>query len=320
MAPQPTDPTAADRAAAMAQPEVDTLAQLVRDLLASWTKLWVQLFGDVRTLPGAAPAGENRSSERFGLSPDAGAAPSHIDFPAVWTGAVDDGLAEIIDAMDRAAESVHRDVPAAPTARPLAYRKQRVRAALAPSSVAKRGFLAVQEALMQPTHLATEIEGAVSDVLVQEHTEAMRAQLRERGSAWRLIWVSERDACVRCLAYNGHTVAEGEDFPGGHTFGPEWPSVTEQPDLSGPGADMHPHCRCELQLIHAGDVERTADALKREALRSVAKGWARESEGDSVRVAAAKRLLASPAVLPKSVLAETRRRLKAPQKFRRAVP
>lgn len=63
-----------------------------------------------------------------------------------------------------------------------------------------------------------------------------------------------------------------------------------------------------------------AEALKREARRSVAKGWALESESDTVRTAAARKLLDGNADLPKSVVAETRRRLRAGKGFKRRVP
>lgn len=62
-------------------------------------------------------------------------------------------------------------------------------------------------------------------------------------------------------------------------------------------------------------------ALKREAARSVIKGWALESEPDSVRRDAANRLLQrGGAGLPKSVQARARRQVASEGKFKRAVP
>jgi hypothetical protein len=144
--------------------------------------------------------------------------------------------------------------------------------------------------------------------------------------------VPERDACVRCLAYAGlHiTPADGQLFPGGRTWGPQWKSVIGRPDFSGPGwrkpdpdlpgVGMHPHCRCELRVVRKTNVRSLADGLKREAQRSAAKGWARPTEGDTVRVAAAKHVLNAATVLPQSVVDETRRRLRRPKTFPRAVP
>jgi len=136
---------------------------------------------------------------------------------------------------------------------------------------------------------------------------------------------------VRCLAYQGLwvTPAAAQLFPGGRTWGPRWKSVISRPDFRGPGwretesgehEGSHPHCRCELRVVRRANVHLLAAGLKREATRSAAKGWARPTEGDSVRVAAAKHALNSAIVLPKSVTAEARRRLGKPDGFARAVP
>lgn len=306
----------------MATPELAALPMVTTRVLRRLTRLWVAFWGSVRVLPS--------SSLLPGLADVAGSptrrepgAPA-IDFPPEWTDAVDDGVAEIIEAMERAADSTRRHVETAPVQRPLAYRRERVRAAVAPGRVAKQGFAAVQEALAQPARLVEDVRTAVSGDLVLTHTEEMHDEARRRGGDWVLVWVAERDACVRCLAYQGWHVLPGSKFPGGLTFGPLWRSVVDRPPLLGPGwldgDGSHPNCRCELQLIRLRDLAPTADALKREARRSVAKGWARPTEGASVRVVAAQRLLAGAANLPKSVVDETRRRLKRPGSFRRGVP
>lgn len=338
---EPTDPTAPALAAAMATPELAALPVITARVLRRLTGLWVQLFGSVRMLPGAERQaqpnrraagrvgnlgereGEARESRPIAVPQDRGPA-APIDFPPEWTTAVDDGVDEIITAMERAAESTRRHVETAPVQRPLAYRRDRARRAVAPSEVRKRGFATVQEALAQPARLAEDVRTAVSGDLVLTHTEEQHAEARRRGGDWVLIWVAERDACVRCLAYAGEHVIPGAKFEGGRTFGPRWPSVIGRPPLLGPGwfdgEGSHPNCRCELRLIRLRDIAGPADALRREARRSIAKGWARPTEGSNVRVVAAERLLAGAANLPKSVVAETRRRLKKPGSFRRAVP
>lgn len=328
-APTPREPTAAAELAAMDQPEFEMLGQVTAAVLKKLTQLWVRLFGGVRVLPSEAAAGAQSGRTRVRTASTQPAAP---DFPPEWTDAVDEGLTEIIDAMDAAADSVHREVPAARTNRAAAYRRERARAAVAPSKMAKRGFAAVQEALAQPALLTQDVWTAVVDTLVLEHTEAQRAEARRRGPGWGLIWVCERDACVRCLAYAGLYGGPDEEFPGGLTFGPAWPSVVDSPGGWGPGMSTvtdadgiprgfpHPRCRCEVQVIPLADAEPMADALKREARRSVAKGWALESESDSVRTAAARKLLDSNANLPQSVVAETKRRLHAGTGFKRRVP
>jgi len=346
--PQPTEPWAPIEAAAMAQPEFAIMTATTAAVLRRLTRLWVVLYGSIGTLPGTgqnsrSPLGRSAGAALTGIAPalrsgaggpvTAGGetpAPS-IDFPPIWTDAVDQGVQEIIDAMDAAADSVTREVPAADVERAKAYRRERVRRAVAPSKIAKRGFAAVQEAIAQPAKLENDVRGAVVGELVADHTEQQLEQATSLGDEWVCIWVAERDACVRCLAYQGLyvTPATGQLFPGGRTWGPRWKSVIGRPDFRGPGwretADgehegSHPHCRCELRVVRRTKVRLLAAGLKREAERSAAKGWARPTEGDTARVAAAKHVLATKATLPRSVVEETRRRLRTPKTFPRRVP
>jgi hypothetical protein len=334
--PQPTEPWAPVEAAAMAQPEFAIMTATTAAVLRRLTRLWVTIWGSIGTLPRTGSVSQ---------LPGAGALAAHsgtrvlaatssaptFSFPPVWTDALDRGVDEIIDAMDAAADSVTREVPAADVTRARAYRAQRVRHAAAPSSVAKRGFAAVLEATAQPANLTSDVRGVVVGELVADHTDQQLTQAASLGDEWVCIWVAERDACVRCLAYQGLyvTPAAGQLFPGGRTWGPRWKSVIGRPDFRGPGwretADgehegSHPHCRCELRVVRRVHVRTLATGLKREAARSAAKGWARPTEGDTVRVTAAKHVLATKATLPKSVVEETRRRLHAPSSFPRRVP
>jgi hypothetical protein len=334
--PQPTEPWAALEAAAMAQPEFAVMTAATTAVLRRLMRLWVTLYGSIQVLPSAA-AGSPRQRRvgEGGVAPERRVSStgdaSPIDFPQVWTDSVDSGVQEIIDAMDAAADSVSREVPAADTARAKAYRSGRVRAAVAPSQLAKRGFAGVIEAVAQPAHLEQDVRGAVVGELVADHTEQQLDKAAELGDEWVCIWVAERDACVRCLAYQGLYIAPatGQLFPGGRTWGPRWKSVISRPDFRGPGwrdtgegehVGSHPHCRCELRVVRRTNVRALATGLKREARRSAAKGWARPTEGDTVRVAAANHVLNSAATLPKSVIDETRRRLRSPRSFPRRVP
>jgi len=358
--PQPTEPWAGVEVAAMAQAEFHVMTATTRAVLAQLTRVWVMLYGSIRNRP--APSGEAvdeapepaagdaggaaaafRRYTRFALiTPATRPAPRgvrlealtdpHVDFPQVWTDAVDNGVQEIIDAMDAAADSVKREVPAADVTKAKAYRAERVRRAVAPSAMSKRGFDAVIEAVAQPARLTQDVRGVVVGELVADYTDQVLTQAASLGDEWVTIWVAERDACVRCLAYQGLyvTPATGQRFPGGRTWGPRWKSVVSRPDFRGPGwrevgddgehEGSHPHCRCELRIVKRAHVHTLAAGLKREATRSAAKGWARPTEGDTVRAAAAKHVLASRATLPKSVVDETRRRLRKPNSFRRAVP
>lgn len=112
------------------------------------------------------------------------------------------------------------------------------------------------------------------------------------------LWVGERDACLHCLAYFGEVAGPFDVFPSGLTFG--------RKPLSGPVPDppLHPHCRCRI-VLWRGEWEGAQggypEALKREARRSVARGWSLESESERSRLDAAERLLRAGARLPKTV-------------------
>jgi hypothetical protein len=173
--------------------------------------------------------------------------------------------------------------------------------------------------LRQAAAFGSGLEGIISDKLVVDDTaakrrEAQHGRFREKQV---LMWVPERDACARCQRYAGLTLLDPRDtFPGGLSFDPAQ-QTTDAPDVSGP--PLHPHCRCELQIIPRGDSGPASEALAREAQRSILKGWALESEGDASRRRAAKALV-DHAQVPKSVKAEARKRLRETGDFNRAVP
>lgn len=121
------------------------------------------------------------------------------------------------------------------------------------------------------------------------------------------LWVPERDACVHCLAYAGEVAGPGEDFRGGLTFG-------AKPLHTGPvkGAPLHPNCRCRI-VPYRPELESDsgkAEAYKREALRSVLRGWSLPSESNRTRLDAAERALKGSALMPKSVQDYARRSVK----------
>ena len=109
------------------------------------------------------------------------------------------------------------------------------------------------------------------------------------------VWVAETNACVHCLAYAGTVAKPGERFPGGLTYGKK--SYYPNPIATPP---RHPRCRCTVEPLND---QSYADALKREAQRSVLRGFSLESESMGVRVDAASRLLADGVNAPKSVIA-----------------
>lgn len=175
--------------------------------------------------------------------------------------------------------------------------------------------------LKQAAAFGSGLDGLVSDRLVGQDTatkrrEAQHGRFREKQV---LMWVPERDACARCQRYAGLTLLDPKDtFPGGLSFDPAQ-QTTDAPAVPGP--PLHPHCRCELQLIPRGDSGPASEALAREAQRSIMKGWSLESEGDASRRRAAQALLSSgDAIVPKSVKLEARKRLGEDQGFTRGVP
>lgn len=117
------------------------------------------------------------------------------------------------------------------------------------------------------------------------------------------VWVAETNACVECLAYSGRISKPGKPFPGGLTYGAKsyHPDPVDVPP-------RHPRCRCTIEPLVSREY---ADALRREADRSVLRGFSLESEPMHVRVDAAERLLARGVEAPKSVKAYAARAIKA---------
>lgn len=165
----------------------------------------------------------------------------------------------------------------------------------------------------QAEKFGSDLSGKVSDALVSNHTEQMT---QECGPDQVLIWEPERDACVKCLKYAGQYRSANASFPAGQSFDPKAPA----PKGTIPGPPAHPRCRCNLAVIPRAAAQANSKALQREAQRSILKGWALDSESDAVRMRAARDLLNSGAIVPKSVIDEARRRLKSGQPFIRDVP
>lgn len=125
------------------------------------------------------------------------------------------------------------------------------------------------------------------------------------------VWVAERlDACLECLAYQGHVVKAGEWFPGGLTF--RAAGKKRFPD-DIPGPPRHPNCRCRVQpwLGEWADGAGVSylDVLRREAQRAVLRGDAGEST--TARLSAADKLLQAGTRLPVTVERRARRAIAA---------
>lgn len=131
-----------------------------------------------------------------------------------------------------------------------------------------------------------------------------------RASAPLRLWVSEADACVRCLAYTGRTAPVGEAFPGGLSWDPRQRAV-RAPAADGP--PLHAHCRCRTvpwDDAWVSDGVPFPLALRREAHRSIAYGRARPSESRAARLRAVRELLRTEPNLLPAVEARARRALR----------
>jgi hypothetical protein len=201
----------------------------------------------------------------------------------------------------------------------LAYRKTRLRqfaAVLLHTERPSLGAMALVWA--QPEKLVSGLRGIISDHEVGKANAAVLARFR-RSPGKVAMWVPERDACVRCLRYSGlRLLRPGDRFPGGLSYLADAVPATAPATVASP--PLHRRCRCELQLVARGDSEEASAALKREADRSILRGFAVESESQATRRAAAEKLLASGVNAPKSVKADARRRLQAGDTFTRPVP
>jgi hypothetical protein len=159
-----------------------------------------------------------------------------------------------------------------------------------------------------------EAATAARSRIVTQVNAASNAAAVEVGDATAspMVWEAERDACVYCLGLAGEVVDAGDAFPKADLYAPTPPSLgtTDAPPL-------HPNCRCRVAVL----VDQSyADALKREAQRSILRGHSLASESEAVRVRAAARLLERDPVAPKSVKAYAAKAVEAGRFPTRDVP
>jgi hypothetical protein len=118
------------------------------------------------------------------------------------------------------------------------------------------------------------MRGAASYAVQTAANEAAVSAIEQTDG--KVVFVPERDACLDCIDRAGDT---GE-------------AATSDPP------PLHPHCRCELQEYEDEDVPL---ALKREAVRSVLRGFSLPSESQAARLRAAKEMLGRRPTAPASV-------------------
>ncbi|MGH3992316.1 MAG: hypothetical protein ACRDSN_07590 [Pseudonocardiaceae bacterium] len=266
------------------------LAVLRRDLLKAWMALFGTVAADV-TEHDQAAAFAAAAAQLLTEAMD----PALVDPDAVTTAWLTAYALGVGNAGIRAPSGLTPPQAAPPMdlQRPVTEQATRAAVGLTAAPLAAQGFIAVTVALARAEQAVQRIEATTAFELTRAAATGVGDVARATGS--QLVWIAERDACVHCLAYAGVTTI-GAVFPTGLTFG-DRPLIPPGP-LVGP--PLHPHCRCALQVLGPSDTAVTA-ALKREAKRSVLRGFSLESESQAARLRAAARLLANGSGLPKSV-------------------
>lgn len=182
-------------------------------------------------------------------------------------------------------------------------------------------FTAVQAATAPARAAASTVEGAVRTVVNERLNAGIGAVADYLGGD--KLWVSERNSCLTCAALSG-TLADSEGlFDVDATFGAK--PIAWLPEFGLVGPPRHPRCRCRItpwipdQPSPPGGVDLPM-ALRREAERSVLRGFALPSESGSERTRAADRLLTTISSrhgvapsgwqVPRSVRTSTEKRIK----------
>lgn len=169
---------------------------------------------------------------------------------------------------------------------------------------------AVERMVETPDESETIYQEANESTQQLSRTEVNREAARAAEVAARalgaqgVVWVSERDACVHCTGLAGEAVPFGQPFPAESPFAEKqltWQGYNGRPP-------RHPNCRC--RLIPWDGTAETTEALRREAERSIARGWSLPTESNAQRLRALDRLLRmSGSRLPPSVLRRARQAL-----------
>lgn len=197
-----------------------------------------------------------------------------------------------------------RDVPDE-IAEEIATLPQRARAHVARATEVLRAAETLADAqaalaLANPATPAKQLARSTTNKASNIGLERVAAESEELIAVWR----AEQDGCVHCMAYQGHRQRKGV-YPKGLTFAakPLKAEVVKRPPL-------HPNCRCTQWILHKDVAPAVQAGLKREAQRSILKGWSVSSESEKVRLDAARRLLADHPAMPKSVQAYARSAVK----------
>jgi hypothetical protein len=186
-------------------------------------------------------------------------------------------------------------------------------------SIMEKGFTQVQVALARAAKIEQRVEAAVAWHLLYANQQAVTDTARRR--KLDLIWVSERDACVVCLALNGDVVSPGESFDVTATYGDADKVPAVWPDAEHcPHPPRHNRCRCRCELHDSVTGAGLVTALKRESDRAIVYGWRTDSESGESRRRAADKLLRTGVKLPESVKHRGEIQIKEPGTFGGPVP
>jgi len=293
----------------------------IDDAVRSATTKWIEEFGSM-SAPGAGAALGSMIKEALGsgskalsgLEASAISALSEAASAAVTT-ATEQGAAFVEGASGKAA-AANVAAPAVDLAEERAAMKTAVSEGLSEAKailklpiIERLGLRGLLSGLMRVRNAVSRVQATITTSVNANVTKTMKATA-VANKAPQEVWVSERDACTRCLKYAGQVVDKGEDWPGGQSWDPN--QVDKNAD--GVRPPLHPHCRCRPvpwnpAWARPGEVS-LPQAISREAQRSVARGFSLPSESNASRVRALKELLSGNPNLPKTVLERARRDLK----------
>lgn len=181
---------------------------------------------------------------------------------------------------------------------------------LNPTTVLRLGLRGLLAPLATARSALTTLSRMISTNVVRSVDNVQKAAakaLPDDGGPKLEVWIASRDACARCSAYAGEIIASGKSFPGGLSWDPK----TREKNAPAVRPPLHPNCRCKTVPWKAswakpGQVS-LPEAARREAERSIARGFSLPSESNASRVRALKELLKTNPQLPKTVLAAAKK-------------
>lgn len=297
----------------------------IDDAVRSATSAWVKEFGSM-SAPGAGDALDSMIKEALGASNKAlgGLEASTINALSTAVGdavttATEQGSAFVEGASGKAA-ATNVAAPRVELKDARAAVKAAVEDGLNESKallkrpiIERLGLRGLLSGLRRARNAVARAQSTITTTVNQHVTKTMQATSTANKAKYE-VWVSERDACVNCLAYAGKIVPAGGEWQAGLSWDPK--QNDPQPQTKGKGVrpPLHPHCRCrpvpwDPAWARDGEVS-LPEAVSREAQRSIARGFSLPSESNASRIRALKELLSGNPALPKTVLERARRDLK----------